>query len=367
MQSIELLPLGWTPDRAEAFAPHAAAGLVPGRVSLEHNHVYRVLTAAGEVLAEAAGKLKHEAEGRNALPAVGDWVALRPDPSGGRALLRTILPRTSWFSRKAAGRETEEQIVAANIDTVLLVFGMDIHVKPRALERYLVVTRRSGAAPVVVLNKVDLLEGEEIEEVLADAREVSGGAPVHLVSTRTGTGVADLEVYLSPGRTITLLGPSGAGKSSIVNALVAGHGSPDALPIGAVRPWDSRGRHTSVHRQLVVRPAGGMIIDTPGMRELQLWDTDSMDESFADVTALAGACRFRDCRHESEPGCAVKAAVDAGDLDAGRYESFLKLQAEQAATARLRDERAQIVAKRQARTISRAIRAMQNTRDKDRR
>jgi ribosome biogenesis GTPase len=361
MSGLSLAQLGWTDSRTAEFAPYAERGLVPGRVSLEHNHVYRALTDQGEWLAEAAGRLKHEAAGRHAMPAVGDWVALRPNASGGRAQVSAVLSRTSWFSRKAAGRETEEQIVAANVDVVLVVFGMDDHVKPRAVERYLIVSRRGGAVPVIVLNKTDLID--DLQERLEEVRAVAAGASVHAVSTRTGDGLDALGAYLAPGRTIALLGPSGAGKSSIVNALVGR----EVLPTGEVRPWDSRGRHTTVHRQIVVRAEGGLIIDTPGMRELQLWDAEDVDDTFDDVASLAGACRFRDCHHDSEPGCAVKAAVESGVLDAGRYASFLTLQAERAETARRRDERAQIVAKREGRVIARAIRSLQNERDKDRR
>jgi ribosome biogenesis GTPase len=313
--ALALARLGWTDERARRFEPMAAAGLVPGRVSLEHNHVYRVLTAGGECLAEAAGRLKHEAGGREALPVVGDWVALRPDPAGGRSQIRDVLFRTTWFSRKVAGRVTVEQVLAANIDVVFVVFPLSGRVNLRGIERYLVAARRSGAAPVVVLNKADLEE----------AARVARGVAVHAVSVLSGAGVSDLAAYLSVGRTVALLGPSGAGKSSIVNRLVGF----EMLPTGEVRPWDARGRHTSVHRQLVVRAEGGLIVDTPGIRELQLWETDAVGDTFDDITALAASCRFRDCRHDREPGCAVKSAVDGGALDADRYQSFLKLQREQ--------------------------------------
>ena len=353
----DLVTLGWTPALAQAFAPHEAAGLEPGRVSLEHNHVYRVLTANGERLAEAAGKIKYEASGRHELPAVGDWVGMRLNPHGSRSVIRTILPRRSVFSRKAAGRETTEQVVAANVDTVFIVFGLDKPVNPNAIERYLVVARRSGAEPVIVLNKADLADdiGASVAEATASASDV----PVCAVSTLTPEGVTRLTSFLSAGRTVALLGPSGVGKSTIVNRLV----ERELLPTGEVRAWDARGRHTSVHRQLVVRQAGGLIIDTPGLRELQLWDAgDAFADTFADIAALAGGCRFRDCRHDREPGCAVKAAVEAGTLDAGRYESYLKLQREQAAFERNRDERAGIEAKRQGKLGSKAYKALQKQR-----
>jgi len=339
-------------------AAAAAPRLVPGRVCLEHNHVYRVRGEFGECLAEAAGRIKHQATGRRDLPAVGDWVLLRPGPSGARSQIKRVLPRRTAFSRKVAGRETDEQVVAANIDVVFLVFGLDAGVNPRSIERYLLVARRSGARPVVVLNKADL--ADDLAQCQDEAEQAAGGAAVHATSTRTGQGLEALETYLGPGVTVALLGPSGAGKSSIVNRLVGR----ELLPTGDVREWDARGRHTSVHRQLVVREAGGLIIDTPGMRELALWEAspDAVDDAFEDIAGLAADCRFRDCRHDQEPGCAVKAAVEAGELPAARHESFLKLQAEQEQLAQRLDERALLEQKRQAKLMGRAIKAMQKDR-----
>ena len=354
--SVSLADLGWSPADERAFAPHAAAGLVPGRVVLEHNHVFRVMTAEGEQLAESAGAMKHKAEGKQALPVVGDWVALRPDTSGARSQIREVLPRRTWFSRKAAGRDTVEQILAANIDTVFIVFGLDLPVKKRGIERYLVVARHSGADPVVVLNKADLLDS--LDEALAAARTAAGEVPVVAVSTTSGLGIPTLEFYLERGRTIALLGPSGAGKSSIVNRLIGR----EVLATGEVREWDQRGRHTSVHRQLVVRDAGGLVIDTPGMRELSLWDMDAVAETFGDIAEVAPGCRVRDCRHDREPGCAVKSAVDSGVIDAGRYASFLKLQAEQLAIEKKRDERLLTESKRFAKVQNKALRALQKDR-----
>lgn len=356
--AISLVTLGWTPARAGEFEAFAAAGLVPGRVSLEHNHVFRVMTESGEVLAESAGRMKHEADGRTHLPVVGDWVAVRLDARGSRSQIRHVLERTTSFSRKVAGRTTVEQVLAANIDTVFVVYGLGDGVNVRGIERYLVVARQSGAAPVVVLNKADLAK-----DVAADqhaAALVSAGVPVVAASTRTGLGMAALEPYLRAGQTIALLGPSGAGKSTIVNHLIGS----DVLKTGAVREWDARGRHTSVHRQLVVRGAGGMVIDTPGLRELQLWDAEGMNDTFADIADFGVSCRFRDCRHDREPGCAVKAAVDAGAVDPGRYAGFLKLQREQEAMARKREAREQDPSKRSVKIQQRALRALQKDRRK---
>jgi len=361
MDQIDCLSrLGWSEARAREFRPWEGLGLLPGRVALEHNHVFRVLTGLGEQLAESAGRLKHRAEGRHALPVVGDWVAIRPNPSGGPAQIREVLARQSWFSRKAAGRETVEQVVAANIDTVLVVFGLDKDVNARAIERYLVVARRSGAAPLVVLNKADL-SGDDSGDRVAQAAQVAGDVPVIAVSARSGAGLEQVRRLLGTGRTLALLGPSGAGKSSLVNQLIGR----ELLPTGDVREWDARGRHTSVHRQLVVCEAGGLVIDTPGMRELSLWDAETLGDTFEDIVGLAVACRFGDCGHDREPGCAVKAAVDAGRLDPGRYQSYLKLQAEQVVIERRREERAQQASKRGAKIASRAYRSLQKQRARE--
>jgi ribosome biogenesis GTPase len=355
----DLRTLGWNADVEAIFANQAASGLVPGRVSLEHNQVYRVLTEAGEWMAEAAGRVKYEADGRDDLPAVGDWVGLRPPSAGGRAVIRSILPRRSRFSRKVAGRQMAEQVVAANIDTVFLVSSFDAPSKPRSVERYLVLARQSGADAVVVLNKADLVD--DVTSPVGQIVAVAQGTPVHAVSAHDGRGFEWLEMYLGLGRTVALLGPSGAGKSAIVNRLV-GH---ELLATGEVRAWDSRGRHTSVHRQLVVLERGGVLIDTPGMRELQLWDVDGgVDEIFADLTLLGESCRFRNCRHDKEPGCAVKAAMESGQLDEARYKSFLKLAREQEAFQRRHDEQAQSETKRQARIAQRSLRAMQGKKNR---
>ena len=315
------------------------------------------MAEAREWLAEAAGRIKYQATGRRELPAVGDWVAIRVDERDERGTIRAILPRDTWFSRRAAGRETEEQVIAANVDIAFLVFGLDARSKPRAVERYLALARRSKVRPVVVLNKADV--APDAHEAQANAAAVAGGAEVHLVSAANGAGIDKLEGYLSAGTTLVLIGPSGAGKSTIVNRLLG----TEALATGEVREWDARGRHTSVHRQMLLRPAGGVIIDTPGMRELKLWDADEgLDETFDDILELAPECRFRDCRHDAEPGCAVKAAVAAGRISEARYAGYLKLMREQAETAVLRDERAQLDAKRKARIGSRSLKAMQKSR-----
>jgi len=348
--SVDLTQLGWNARLDAAFAPHAAQHLVPGRIVLEHTHIYRVMTAGGEVLARVSGRLRHRAFARVDFPAVGDWVAVEPAAKGGDARILAVLPRRSRFSRRAAGDATEEQVVAANIDTVFLVAGLDGDFNPRRIERYLLVASESGASPVVVLNKADVVENAE--EMAAGVRASAPGVPVHPVSCRAPDTLEVLRQYLGHGETGALLGSSGVGKSTIVNRLI-GH---DLLRTHDVRESDSRGRHTSTARQLVLLPGCGVLIDTPGMRELQLWDAgEATSGAFGDIDALAQACRFRDCRHLQEPGCAVRGAVDAGTLSKGRFESYHKLQAEQAHQSRQLDQRAQIDEKRRAKAGAKAL------------
>ena len=346
---LSLDALGWTPRFAEAFEAYRAPGLEPARVSLEHTHIYRVLTPGGERLARVAGRLRHAAGGRADFPAVGDWVVLEPPAAGGDARIRAILPRASAFSRRAAGNPTERQVVAANIDVVLLTSGLDGDFNLRRIERYLVTAWDSGATPVVVLNKMDLVE--DVESCIREVETIAGGVAVHAVSAKRPDTLASVRAHLAPGRTVALLGSSGVGKSSIANALIGD----ERLRTRDVRESDSRGRHTTSGRQLILLAGGGILIDTPGMRELQLWDTgDSVAGAFADIEALGEGCRFRDCRHASEPGCAVSAAVADGTLAAERLESFRKLQNEQAYQATQQDQRAQIERRRQWKVLTKA-------------
>jgi len=348
---MTLEALGWNERLSSAFEVHAVAGLVPARVSLEHTHIYRVIAEAGEMLARVSGRLRHLAETRAEFPAVGDWVAIDPPGDDGDARIRAILPRSSRFSRRAAGDRTEEQVVAANIDVIFLVAGLDGDFNPRRIERYLTVAWDSGATPVIVLNKSDLVDDPE---AAADAvRDIAPGVDVHGITCTDPATLVALRTYLGEGRTGALLGSSGVGKSTIVNRLV-GY---DLLATRDVRISDSRGRHTSTSRQLVQLPGHGVLIDTPGMREIQLWETgDGASGTFADIAALAEDCRFRDCVHESEPGCAVVLAVERGELPASRLESYRKLRAEQAHQHRQQDQRAQLDQKRRTKTMMKSAR-----------
>lgn len=353
-----LSDIGWNDTFARAFAALGTDSLVPGRVVLEHTHIYRLHVETGEILARVSGRLRHQAAARADFPAVGDWVAVEP-AADGDARIHAVLPRRSRFSRRSAGSSTEEQIVAANIDTVFLVAGLDGDFNPRRIERYLMVATDSGATPVIVLNKADLTVDPD---ALADGvRRIAPGVPVHIVSCRAPDSLDVLRQYLGAGQTGALLGSSGVGKSTIVNRLIG----QELLRTRDVRESDSRGRHTSTARQLVLLPGAGVLIDTPGMREIQLWEAgEGGTAAFADIDALAAQCRFRDCRHRQEPGCAVRAAESAGELPAGRLESYQKLQDEQAHQARQLDQRAQIDEKRRVKSATRALH--KRLKDKDR-
>jgi ribosome biogenesis GTPase / thiamine phosphate phosphatase len=319
---VSLSELGWSPALAVAFQPFAASGLHPGRVVVEHRGALVLHSESEEIWADVPGRLRHRAASGADLPAVGDWVAFGRHAQGERATIEAVLPRRTAFVRKAAGFESVEQVVAANVDVVFVVTSLVDDLNPRRLERYLALAWESGAEPVVVLTKSDLCES--IEAAVAQLGGVTFGVPANIVSAVTGEGIDELTAHLAGGRTATLVGSSGVGKSTLVNCLCGS----ERLATAGLRP-DGRGRHTTTRRELVVLAAGGCLIDTPGMRELTLWDAEEgLDQAFDDVEALAGGCRFSDCAHRTEPGCAVQAAVAAGTLDAGRLESFRHLQRE---------------------------------------
>ncbi len=298
--------------------------------------------------------------GRQAMAAVGDWVAIRTNPGERSATIESVLQRRSHFSRKAAGELTEQQVVAANIDVVFIVMGLDRDYNPRRLERYLVMAKESGATPQVLLSKADL--SDQVEAQLAECTAAAPGVDVYAVSVRDGRGVDRVRGAIRAGQTGTLLGSSGAGKSTLINQLL-GH---EMLATAAVRAHDQRGRHTTRHRQLVPMPGGGLLIDTPGMRELQLWtEADAPQASFEDVEALAAGCHFTNCRHRTEPRCAVRAALAEGRLDAVRLESFHKLQDEARALGAKQDVRERLKERAESKTIAKAVRQLNRLRGRD--
>jgi ribosome biogenesis GTPase / thiamine phosphate phosphatase len=342
-----LAPYGWD-DRVGALFNAAPEGTVPGRVTTAARARVFVQTAAGLVQATAnpAGWTGLQ----EATPTTGDWVALHLPESGELATIAGVAPRTSQISRlDALGRD--EQVLAANVDTVLIVHGLDRPLRPGRLERSLVLAWESGAVPAIVATKSDLVD--DPGAVLAQIEASAGVTPVHLASAETGEGLSELRHYLEGNRTMVLLGESGAGKSSLVNALVG----EEVQETADVREGDAKGRHTTVTRDLLLVPGGGVLIDTPGLRSLGLWDSvEGMALAFADIEELAEGCKFRDCAHESEPGCAVKAASDSGDLDPHRLDRYRSMQDEAAELDARRDAAARRESDRRTPIAQRAFR-----------
>lgn len=318
-----LARLGWDDEHEREAAAIVAPGDTVGRVGRVDRGWVTVLTGTDEGSVRARVALVGRNRDPLARPAVGDWVVVRAEE------LVALLPRRSALVRGSTDRGRDAsvaqgaQVVAANVDSVFLVHAIDSPLRARRLERELVVVHDSGAVPVVVMTKRDLVD--DVEALLAPVRHTVGDVAVHAVSTMTGVGIADIEALTTPGCTVALIGPSGAGKSTLINRLAGS----ELLLTGAVRERDQRGRHTTVARELVLLPSGAILVDTPGLRSVGLWDADQgFEEAFADIEALATQCRFADCRHRSEPGCAVIAAVESGALDAERLQAYLRLDGE---------------------------------------
>ena len=349
---MTLEALGWNQDLDRAFQAWADKPDVrPGRVLIEFNYICRVWCEGGEIDAVRSGRLTHRATSRGDLPAVGDWVVVRKLADENRGAITAVLPRRSWFSRRMAGHVTDEQVVAANVDVVFIVMALDDDFSPRRLERYLLLARESGASPVILLTKPDVCV--DVPARVAEIAALAGDVPVHVVSPKFDQGLDRVAEHVPAGKTGALLGSSGVGKSTIINRLVGR----EVQKTRDIRESDSKGRHTTTHRQLVFLPNGGFLIDTPGMRELQLWDVgEAVKETFDDIEVLALECRFSDCRHRDEPRCAVKTAVEEGRLSASRLESYVKLQDELEHLARQQDQRAQIEEKRRGKIGAKALR-----------
>lgn len=340
---------GWDDAHATAFTDHAADGREPGRVVVEERGSYLVRVANGEAQATVSGRFRFDAEleGDGGFPVVGDWVALQSTGDPDHPLVQGLLPRRTAVVRRAPGdRSADAQVLAANVDTLLIVTSLNHELNTRRLERYLALAWSSGARPVVVLNKADL--ADDPAGSVAWVEPVAGGAPVLAVSAATGFGLARLADHLGEGRTTALMGSSGVGKSSLVNALAGAVVEATA----GIREDDGRGRHTTTRRHLVRIPGRGLVLDTPGMRELGLAEDDGgLDAAFADIDALATDCRFDDCRHDREPGCAVRGAIASGALDPARLASRRKLDRELTRNERQHDPRARAERRRQYRLI----------------
>ncbi len=343
---------GWSDTFNESFRQYREAGYQPARVAREDRERYQIITDSGEMRAEVTGKFRHQARSRRDFPAVGDWVAVEIPPQSDIALIQAVLPRKSIFSRGVTGPTTEEQVVAANVDTAFLVMDLGRDFNPRRIERYLTLTWESGASPVILLTKTDV--AQDIESAMAEVDAVALGAPVHAISALTDDGMEQLAPYLEPGKTVALFGSSGAGKSTLINALLG-----EEKLLTRELKEDGRGRHTTTWRELIQLPSRALVIDTPGMKQVELWADDaSLDESFDDVARLAAQCRFSDCRHTTEPDCAVQSALADGRLPAGRWESYEKLQKELKYLHRKQDIRAALEEKARWKKIHMSVRKL---------
>jgi ribosome biogenesis GTPase len=348
---LNIASFGWGDALADEFQPHADAGLRPGRVAIQHRGAYVLLTEDGEVWAGIRGRLRHAADSTADLPAVGDWVAYDHAEGAERAAVHAILPRRSAFRRKQAGFETAEQVVAANVDVLFLVSSLNQDLNVRRIERYMTLAWESGADPVLVLTKADLCT--DVGAAVALVETVTFGVPVHVTSALTGEGIDGVRAHLEGGRTGAAVGSSGVGKSTLVNHLCG----EERLVTREIRD-DGRGRHTTTHRELIVLPGTGCVIDTPGMRELQLWDSEEgLERAFEDVESLIADCRFSDCAHDTEPGCAVRSALADGRLESERFESYRKLQRELHWLEIRHDARARSEERKRWRAINKEARA----------
>ncbi|HEY5908687.1 MAG TPA: ribosome small subunit-dependent GTPase A [Vicinamibacteria bacterium] len=348
---IELEPYGWSPFFAEAFLAHAGPGRVPARVVAVFSQFCRVRAPEGELLAEVSGRFRHESSGAADFPVVGDWVVAAPRPGEERATLHAVLPRRGRLARKAAGETTNEQVLAANVDTLFLMAGLDGDFNLRRLERALVLAWDSGAEPVLVLSKADLCA--DVSARVAEVQALAPSAGVVALSAKAGSGLEALEPWLRPGRTVALIGSSGVGKSTLLNRLLGA----EVQPTKEVRASDDRGRHTTTHRELFVLPGGALVVDTPGIREIQLWaEEEDLDRTFADVVELGQGCRFGNCRHEAEPGCGVRAALASGALSEERFAAYRKLEKELAHLERQQDQRKALEQKAKWKAIHKAQR-----------
>lgn len=343
----DLKTFGWNDYFEALFSEYREQGYHPARVSVEHRNKYELYSEFGELTAEKAGKLFYQAEDSDILPAVGDWVVIKPLENEAKASIHGVLPRKSKFSRKKAGTTTEEQIVAANVDTVFIMSSLNQDLNLRRMERYLALAWDNDVKPVIILSKADLIEN--IYESLALVQDRFAGVDVHVISSVKKAGIEELQPYFDGNKTAAVIGSSGVGKSTLINSILDWK----KMDVSDISLYKDKGRHTTTHRELTLVPGGGLIIDTPGMREIQMWEGgEGLSELFEDIEKLVLECRFSDCKHESEPGCAVLAAIEKGELDPARFKSYKKLLNEVKYFERKQDKKAQLEEKKKWKKMS---------------
>jgi ribosome biogenesis GTPase len=358
-RSSGMIALGWEPFFENGFQSLSDSNLTPGRVIRQLKKTYGVHDGEHLYQAVLGGKFFVKAGTPLALPVVGDWVGFRGDNRKDRVMIREVLPRKSQFVRKVVLENTKPQVIAANVDIVFIVNGLDRDFNLRRIERYLSLTYESGAKPVIILNKIDLCDNPD--HAVREVEAVAAGVDVIAVSALTNKGIEQLTPHLKTGVTVAFLGSSGVGKSTLVNLFMGR----TVMEVREVRKNDQRGRHTTTHRELFTLPNGSMIIDTPGLRELQLWGSEeNLNQTFSDIEKLAESCRFSDCKHEQEPGCAVKSAVEAGEIDEARYANYLKLKKELMNLDRRHNEFGRREIRRQAKVMSKMVKRMVRDHDK---
>lgn len=351
---MNLATLGWNTYFHERFLPFASEAYLPARVVCEQKQLYHLMGEHGEFLAEVSGKFRHQTANPSDFPVVGDWVAITPH-STDDAIIHAVLPRRSKVSRKKAWSAVREQMIAANVDTIFIVTALDGYrgANVRRIERYLTQVYNTGAQPVILLNKADACP--DVEMYVQEVEAVTFGVPVHALSAKEQHGLEPLRAYLTTGTTVALIGTSGVGKSTLINALLG----EQHQKVNVISDTTGKGLHTTTHRELLLLPTGGMLIDNPGMRELQLWgEEEDVDSAFEDIETLAADCRFKDCQHRAEPGCAVQAALAEGSLDRARYQNYLKMKKELRFLEQRRDANANYVERQRGKQFAKMVRQL---------